>query len=65
MSEIGRLKRIHEQLLKRGIDKYYYKTEDIGLLLDEINELQKDTLDNNSVTNKPTGNVTIHGGKLG
>lgn len=65
MSEINKLKRIHEQLVKRGVDKYYYRTEDIGALLDEINELQNVTQSGVTVTKNTSRNVTIHGGKLG
>ena len=67
MNEITKLRRIHEQLVKRGVDKYYYNTEDIGNLLAEIDglEQQLNNLNQQNKTPKKSANSTIlHGGKF-
>lgn len=64
MNEIEKLRRIHQQLLARGVDKYYHKTEDIGKLLDEIDTLTMEVTKSNKNNQKNTNVRVLHGGKF-
>lgn len=64
MNEIEKLRRIHQQLLARGVDKYYHKTEDIGRLLSEIDTLLGEVTKSNKNTQENTNVSILHGGKF-